>query len=265
MIWFMQDYSPYLKFAISLAETAGVIIETGWYGTFQTFEKGSGGDLVTEIDIAAEKAIFDRVRSTYPDHGTYGEESGGGSPLKEGFVWVVDPVDGTTNFSHRFPFVAVSIGLLYNGVPVVGVVYNPILKEIFTAIKGGGTLFQGKQVHVSTIQHLPRSLLATGFAYDRRETNDNNYREFCHMTQVSQGVRRAGSAALDLAGVAVGRFDGYWERGLKPWDIAAGILLVEEAGGKITSYEGGPLVLESGRILASNGLIHDQMIKELKL
>lgn len=259
----MDPLKSFLEFAHLLAEEAGEIIRKGWNGSFKIYEKGTGGDLVTDVDLAAEAAIFDRIRSKYPSHGTLGEESGGTSPLDKGYLWVVDPLDGTTNFSHRFPFVAVSIALLKEGEPIVGIVHNPILNELFSAVKGGGTTFQGKTAKVSTLSSLPKSLLATGFAYDRKETGDNNYREFCHMTTVSQGVRRAGAAALDLAGVAVGRFEGYWERGLKPWDVAAGILLVSEAGGKVTSYEGKALDLSSGRVLASNGLIHQEMIEEL--
>ncbi len=259
-----MTYQPLLEFALDAAREAGHIIRNGWNTSFEIFEKGDGGDLVTEIDLAVESALFKKIGAKHPTHYLLGEESGGNIPLDKGYLWVIDPVDGTTNFSHHFPFIAVSIGLLYLGEPIVGVVYNPISEELFTAFKGGGTFFQGKQCKVSSIENLPKALLATGFAYDRRGTDDNNYREFCHLTQVSQGVRRAGCASLDLAYVAAGRIDGYWERGLKPWDIAAGILLVKEAGGKISSYEGGPLEIASGRILASNGKIHSQLIEELK-
>lgn len=258
-----MSYQPFLDFALETAREAGQIIRLGWDTSFQIFEKGTGGDLVTEVDLAVEKAIFKKIGSKYAHHRHLGEETGGNISLDEGYVWVIDPVDGTTNFSHRFPFVAVSIALLHLGEPVVGVVYNPITEELFWATKGGGAFLHGKPCKVSSIDQLPKALLATGFAYDRRETDDNNYREFCHLTQVSQGVRRAGCASLDLAYVAAGRIDGYWERGLKPWDIAAGILLVEEAGGKISSYEGGQLDISSGRILASNGRLHTQLMEEL--
>jgi len=257
-------YKPLLEFALEAAREAGHIIRQGWNTSFQIFEKGEGGDLVTEIDLAVESALFKKIGAKFPTHHLLGEESAGNVPLDEGYLWVIDPVDGTTNFSHHFPFVAVSIGLLYLGQPIVGVVYNPILEELFSAMKGGGAYFQGKECHVSTINALPKSLLATGFAYDRRGTEDNNYRQFCHLTQVSQGVRRAGCASIDLAYIAAGRLEGYWERGLKPWDIAAGMLLVTEAGGKISSYEGGPVEMATGRILASNGQVHQELIDELK-
>jgi myo-inositol-1(or 4)-monophosphatase len=159
--------------------------------------------------------------------------------------------------------VSVSIGLLYQGKPIVGVVYNPIHNELFQAAEGKGATLNGNKIVVSKTENLSFSLLATGFAYDRKDTIDNNYTEFCHITHLSQGVRRGGSAALDLAYVAAGRLDGFWERGLKPWDISAGTILIREAGGKVTSYEGGPLILESGRILATNGIIHDKLIEEL--
>lgn len=167
-------------------------------------------------------------------------------------TWVVDPLDGTTNFVHQFPFVAVSIALLEEGMPIVGVVYNPILHECFAAVRGLGATLNGTPLHVSSVSQLSRSLLATGFAYDRRDQPDTNYPEFARLTHLTQGVRRAGAASLDLAYVAAGRLDAYWERGVQLWDIAAGQLLVQEAGGKVTSYTGQPLDLQNIRILASN-------------
>jgi myo-inositol-1(or 4)-monophosphatase len=179
------------------------------------------------------------------------------------FLWAVDPLDGTTNFAHRYPAFAVSIGLLIDGEPAVGVVYEPLRDELFFAARGLGAFLNYRPIRVSATEGLAKSLLVTGFAYDRRETDDNNYAEFCHFTHLSQGVRRGGSASLDLAYVAAGRLDGYWERGLSPWDIAAGIVLVREAGGTVSAYDGSPFDIDSGRILASNGLLHTAMINEL--
>jgi len=185
-----------------------------------------------------------------------------GDPEAE-YLWAVDPLDGTTNYTHQMPLFAVSIGLLHRMKPILGIVYNPFTNEFFKAYKGGGAYLNDSKIQVSKVSGLEKSLLATGFAYDRRDTPDNNYLEFCYMTSITQGVRRMGSAACDLAFVAAGRYDGFWERGLKIWDIAAGIVLVEEAGGRITSYENAPIDLHSGRILASNGLIHDDMSRTL--
>lgn len=174
-------------------------------------------------------------------------------------MWAVDPLDGTTNYTHQMPMACISIALLYRGKPIVGVVYNPFIDELFEAVTGMGATLNGINISVSTVQEICKSLLATGFAYDRLETPDNNYAEFCFLTSQTQGVRRMGSAAIDLAYVAAGRIDGFWERGLNIWDIAAGTLLVEEAGGRISSYENTPLQMNSGRILASNGHIHETM------
>jgi myo-inositol-1(or 4)-monophosphatase len=159
--------------------------------------------------------------------------------------------------------VAVSIGLIYRGTPIVGVVYNPILNELFQAARGQGATLNGTLIHVSKETALEKSLLATGFAYDRQRNPDTNYSEFCHITHISQGVRRAGAAALDLAYVGAGRLEGYWERGIKIWDMAAGVVIVEEAGGKVSDYDKGQLDLESGRILATNGIIHDALCSEI--
>jgi myo-inositol-1(or 4)-monophosphatase len=198
-----------------------------------------------------------------PHHAILAEESGGAALGTSEFLWAIDPLDGTTNFAHQYPFFAVSIGLLINGIASVGVVYDPYHNHLFRAAKGLGATCDRCPIHVSATKELSRSLLVTGFAYDRRETIDNNYAEFCHFTHLTQGVRRGGSASIDLAYVAWGRLDGYWERGLSPWDLAAGVVLVEEAGGKVTAYDGGEFDLKSGRILATNGHLHDVMSQEL--
>jgi myo-inositol-1(or 4)-monophosphatase len=224
------------------------------------------GDLVTVADRESEAAILAILRRHCPEFEILAEESGRQGDRGD-WLWAVDPLDGTTNFAHGYPFATVSIGLLYRGEPVVGVVYDPFHDELFRGAIGqevvcwsGG---QARTLRPSPTAHLDQSLWVTGFAYDRRRVADNNYAEFCHFTHLTQGVRRSGSAALDLAYVAAGRFDGYWERGLSPWDLAAGVVLVRAAGGKVTAYDGGPFDLTSGRILATNGLLHESAIATL--
>lgn len=240
------------------------ILEKFWGNLKNIREKSIAGDLVTEADKESEEVIINFLHKHYPTHPVLSEESGLKEAIDKEYSWVIDPLDGTTNYTHQYPFVCISIGLLHKGKPVVGVVYNPFQKEMFVAAKGKGATLNDAPIEVSKTKLLRNSLLATGFAYDRRDTQDNNYTEFCYLTQLSQGVRRAGSAALDLAYVAAGRIEGFWERGLNPWDIAAGIVLVEEAGGQVTSYEGSELILDSGRILATNSQIHQELILKLK-
>jgi len=222
-------------------------------------EKGRPGDLVTAADKDAEKTVLEVLQRHLPDHDILAEESGAVGDRTSDYRWAIDPLDGTTNYTHQYPFFAVSIGLLYQGTPWLGVVYGPVHNGVFRAAKGLGATRNRRPIHVSQTQHLANSLLVTGFAYDRRETSDNNYAEFCHLTHKTQGVRRGGSASMDLAYVACGRLDGYWERGLSPWDVAAGVVLVEEAGGIVTAYDQSPFQVESGRILASNGNIHQEL------
>ena len=250
--------------AIAIALKAGEILRSYFGNLSIVKEKSTYWDLVTEADLASEAYILNSIKKEFPSHTILSEEAGLIQNQENIHQWFIDPLDGTTNFTHQYPMFAVSMGLVVNEVPTLGIVYNPISEELFVASKGRGATLNGKPIHVSKVDSLERSLLGTGFAYDRKETSENNYAEFCHITNMSQGVRRGGSAALDLAFVAAGRLDGYWERGLKPWDTAAGILLVQEAGGLCTSYEGGPINLSSGRILASNGSVHSLLINELK-
>lgn len=254
----------FLDIASQAAQKGGKILKKYWGKLKNVQEKKFSGDLVTEADKESEEVIISLLNRHYPNHTILSEESGLYKAKDKEFTWVIDPLDGTTNYTHQYPFVAVSIGLLWKSQPIVGAVFNPIIREMFLAAKGEGAFLNGKPIKVSKTKSLNQSLLATGFAYDRRDTLDNNYTEFCCLTHFSHGVRRAGSAALDLAYVAAGRLEGFWERGLNPWDIAAGVILIEEAGGKVTSYEGEDLILDSGRILASNGLIHENLILELK-
>ncbi len=212
-------------------------------------EKGRAGDLVTEADEAAEAAVLAVMQQHTPEFGVLAEESGwtqGHSDL----AWCVDPLDGTTNFAHGFPFFATSIGLTWQGRPLLGALAVPALQQQFWAAPGLGAWCNDAPIRVSDCPDLASSLLVTGFAYDRQSRLDNNYAEFAYFTHRSRGVRRPGAAAVDLAFVAAGRLDGYWERGLSPWDLAAGVVLVEQAGGVVCAYDGGPIDLAEGRLIA---------------
>ncbi len=259
----MPQLQPFLDIATEAALAAGAVLQSYWGKLEDVQEKGRPGDLVTEADKASEAVILQILSRHFPNHAVLAEESGQLGDRANPFLWAVDPLDGTTNYAHQYPFYAVSIGLLIEGVPQVGVVFDPFRQEVFRAAKGLGATRNRSVMQVSRTPTLSSSLLVTGFAYDRRETPDNNYAEFCHLTHMTQGVRRGGSAAIDLAYVACGRLDGYWERGLSPWDLAAGVVLVEEAGGIVTAYDGSAFSLDTGRILATNGQIHQALSHEL--
>ena len=258
-----EDLQRFLDVATEAALAGGAILQAYWGNLSSIQEKGRSGDLVTEADRASEVAVLTVLKRHFPDHGILAEESGQGGQLDSPLLWAVDPLDGTTNYAHQYPLCAVSIGLLVAGVPMVGVVYNPILGDLYRAARGLGATHNRRPMQVSKTAELANSLLVTGFAYDRRETLDNNYAEFCHFTHRTQGVRRGGSASIDLAHVASGCLDGYWERGLSPWDLAAGVVLVTEAGGQISAYDGSPFDIYSGRLIASNGPLHSPMMQEL--
>lgn len=252
----------FLDVATEAALAGGAVLQA-YAGKVEAQEKGRPGDLITAADKAAEAAVLDVIQRHFPDHAILAEESGQIGSTQSEFLWAIDPLDGTTNYAHQYPFYAVSIGLLINGVPQVGVVFAPFLQELFRAAKGLGATLNRQPIQVSPTAELRQSLLVTGFAYDRHETPDNNYAEFCTLTHLTQGVRRGGSAALDLSYVACGRLDGYWERGLSQWDMAAGIVMVEEAGGRVTAYDQGSFAIETGRVLATNGLIHAALSQTL--
>ncbi|HAC63891.1 MAG TPA: inositol monophosphatase [Cyanothece sp. UBA12306] len=258
-----NELEIFLDIATEAVMTAGVILEDLWGQLEKIEEKGRPGDLVTEADKKAETAVLNILNRRVPHHQILAEESGLLGMEKSDFLWAIDPLDGTTNYAHGYPVSAVSVGLLIEGIPQVGVIYDPFRQELFRGAKGLGATLNYRPIQVSSTTQLNQSLLVTGFAYDRRETKDTNYPEFCYLTHLTQGVRRAGSASLDLANVACGRLDGYWERGLSPWDIAAGIVILQEAGGKITAYDGSALIIESGRLLATNGNIHQSLILAL--
>jgi myo-inositol-1(or 4)-monophosphatase len=252
----------YLDIATEAACAGGAILKSYW-GKLKDIQEKQPGDLVTVADKESEAAVLAIIQRHFPTHNILAEESGVFGTVESEFLWAIDPLDGTTNFAHQYPFAAVSIGLLIDGVPTVGVIYDPFHDELFRAATGLGATRDRQPIRVSSTPELSRSLLVTGFAYDRTRTGDNNYAEFCHFTHLTQGVRRSGSAALDLAYVACGRVDGYWERGLSIWDIAAGIAIVREAGGQVTAYDGSVQDPKSGRVVATNGHIHQQTIAEL--
>jgi myo-inositol-1(or 4)-monophosphatase len=220
-------------------------------------------DLVTDADIRSEETIARIIRHSFPHDRILAEESGESGHRGER-VWIIDPLDGTTNFSHSFPFFAVSIGLEVQGELVLGVVFNPVLKERYEAIRGTGAYLNGKRIFVSSITTLEDSLLATGFPYTIHEDPERALRNFRKMITRAQGIRRPGAAALDLCLVAAGVFDGFWEEGLKPWDSAAGAIILEEAGGRLTTYDGNPFAPYEETIVASNSLIHDLMLSALR-
>jgi len=220
---------------------------------------------VTETDTAVEALIRDRLDVSFPEHRILAEEGGGDEWADPGApIWLVDPLDGTNNFAHGFPQVGVSLALVEDRQPVVGVVYDPLREETFTATLGDGAALNGEPIHVTEVKDLGDAFLATGFPYDRRTARDNNVRRLGHFLRRSQGVRRAGAAVLDLSYVACGRFDGFWEIRLHPWDVAAGILIVREAGGKVTDFEGRPDCVSGWRIVASNAWIHEQMLAVIR-
>lgn len=257
------EIKSFVQIGVLLAQTGGEVLQQFWGNLSDVRDKEVAGDIVTEADKESERRIIELLHQKCPSHSILAEESGKSAKADADFLWVIDPLDGTINYAHQFPLVSVSVALLYCGNPLVGVVYNPFYQELYQSGKGLGATLNGKPLHVSSTKKLSKSLLATGFPYDRRQNPDNNYPEFCHLTDQTLGVRRGGSAALDLAFVAAGRCDGYWERGIQPWDVAAGALLVLEAGGKVTGYDGSPCDLFSGRLLATNGHIHQELSGEL--
>jgi myo-inositol-1(or 4)-monophosphatase len=256
-----------LNFAIQTARDAGSILAERFGRKIQIANK-SEIDLVTESDLASERLIIDRIKTYYPRHAILAEESGASEPVDResgsDWRWIIDPLDGTTNYAHGYPCFCVSIGLECQGRMEVGVVYDPLRDEMFSAERGQGAALNGRRLRVSSTPTLASALLCTGFPYDVRERNEFA-RHFANFIMAAQGVRRDGAAALDLAYVAAGRFDGFWEEGLKPWDVAAGGLIIEEAGGRVSNYENGPLDIFTPPMMASNGLIHEEMMRVLAL
>ena len=255
-------YSSLLNVAIAASKEAGAILLDYVKSGFR-IEHKSLINLVTDADHAAEQYVIDSIRSRFPTHRFLAEERGQIEESFSPYRWIIDPLDGTTNFAHGYPAFCVSVGLELQGRCVLGVVYDPSRDELFTAITGYGAQLNGYPIHVSTTSSLDGSLLVTGFAYDIRETPRNNLDHFAKFAVKAQGIRRTGSAALDLCYVATGRFDGFWEVTLSPWDMAAGSVIVEEAGGCLTNFRGNALSIYGHELVASNGQIHQAMLKVL--
>ena len=221
-------------------------------------------DLVTDFDKRAQDIIFKCLFDHFPDFDFLAEENLKKEKGSE-FCWIIDPIDGTTNYAHNFPVFCVSIALAFRKEPKLGVIYDPMREEMFTAVKGQGAVLNDKGIRVSSVGELDKSLLSTGFPYDLRESRANNFDHFFNFARRAQGIRRGGSAALDLCYVACGRFDGFWELKLQPWDVAAGRVIVFEAGGRISDFQNMESGLSAKETLATNGLIHEQMVNILKM
>lgn len=252
-----------LNFAIETAREAGQLLLEKFDRGIAVHKKGDI-NLVTEADLASEALIIERIRSYYPRHSILAEESGNAVVIggENTWKWIIDPLDGTTNFAHGYPCFCVTLALEHDGEIVVGVTFDPTRNELFAAERGGGASLNGKPIRVSNCENLGDALIVTGFPYDIKHREDFA-RHLTEMLLSSRGVRRDGSAAIDMAYVACGRFDGFWEEGLNPWDVAAGVLLIEEAGGQLSYYDGRPFSIYRPPICASNGLLHSQMLKIL--
>ncbi|HXX43590.1 MAG TPA: inositol monophosphatase family protein [Candidatus Acidoferrales bacterium] len=246
----------FLNVAVDIAREAGAILREGFERPKTITYKGEV-DLVTESDRRSEELVVSRLKKLFPDHGIVAEE-GSGAAARTKYCWHVDPLDGTTNFAHGYPCFAVSIGLVEDGKPIVGVVFNPVADELFTAVRGEGAFLNKKRVRVSPVEKLANSLVATGFPTHLRKKS-SNMEYYWQFTLRTHGVRRDGSASLDLCSVACGRFDAYWEFGLSSWDTAAGVLLVEEAGGTVSDLTGQPYRLGGPSLISSNGRIHAEL------
>ena len=257
----MGERPQFVPAMAEIAREAGALL-MGYFHRRVKVEYKGDVDLVTEADRASEALITRRIRERWPGHNIMGEE---GTRTEQGseYRWYVDPLDGTTNFAHSYPVFCVSLGLEYQNQRVAASVYDPTRNEMFTAEKGGGAFLNGEPIRVSSVSNLAECLVATGFPSHKRHKNPNIF--FYHqITLKTHGVRRAGSAALDLCNVACGRFDGFWEFNLNPWDTAAGVLIVEEAGGRVTRFDGQPFRIDSQETLASNGRVHEALLREFQ-
>jgi myo-inositol-1(or 4)-monophosphatase len=253
---FNLDYA--FQRAMEAVLEAGRILKKGFLRE-KSYQKKGAIDLVTEWDFKSQEIMISKLQSYFPDFDFLVEESGierRDSP----YCWVLDPLDGTTNFVHGFPFYCVSLALIFKDIPLLGIVYNPEVEETYWALKGKGAFFNNRPIRVSSLPKVSQSLLATGFPYNIRKTHKTILKHFEKVILRAQGVRRPGSAALDLCLVARGIFSGFWEQFLKPWDIAAGVIIVEEAGGRISDFSGRPFHIYKKQILATNGLIHKEML-----
>jgi myo-inositol-1(or 4)-monophosphatase len=260
----MIHTSHLLEIAVTTAREAGKFLRQsiGKVGSVETKESQER-NLVSDIDKQSEELIIGMIRKHFPDHAILAEEGGKGRETSD-YKWVIDPLDGTTNFLHNLPIYCVTIGVEYEGEVIAGAVYDPNLEELFTAERGTGAFLNGSRISVSRTTRLVDSLLVTGFPYDIATNPDHAIERFVALLKAARGIRRLGSAALDLCYVAAGRFDGFWEVNLHPWDMAAGLLVVNEAGGKATDFEGGLASIYKRQIVASNGAIHEAILRMLQ-
>jgi myo-inositol-1(or 4)-monophosphatase len=258
----MDDLREFAKVGEDAVREAGRYLKSHLGRDVETSYKGAV-DLVTPYDLGAQDILVGRLSAAFPGHGFLAEEGLERSGAS-GCRWVIDPLDGTTNYAHGFPVFSVSAGLECDGRLVLGFVYDPVRDEMFQAEAGRGASLNGAAIRVSTVSELDHSLLATGFPYDVRQSPENNLDHWSRFIVRAQAIRRCGSAALDLAYVASGRFDGFWELKLKPWDVAAGSLIVGEAGGRVTDFAGGPFALASPGLVATNGLVHGEILEVLR-
>jgi len=250
--------SSFVEVAAEIASEAGSLLRY-YFERRVAFEMKGEHDLVTEADRASEKLVVERLKKHFPSHSIVAEE-GGGQDLSSEYRWYVDPLDGTTNFAHSYPVWNVTLGLEKNGEMIAGVVFDPNRDELFTAERGSGAFLNGRRIAVSKAARVADGLFSTGFPNHNRTVNPNIH-FFHELAQTAHGVRRGGSAAIDLAYVACGRLDGFWEIGLSPWDLAAGVLLVEEAGGARSDMHGGPHNVHSPHLLTDNGLVHAELLE----
>lgn len=258
------EFDTLTHVAIQAARKGGAILLAYAKKGFEIHRKNQSINLVTEADLHSENAVIQTIRQAFPEHQILSEEQGLQKSPTHPIKWIVDPLDGTTNFAHGFPMYNVSIGVEYQGICVLGVVYDPTRNELFLAQQGKGSTLNGTPIHVSATPKLNEALLVTGFAYDVHTAKDNNLKEFCAFTLRARGMRRTGTAAIDLCYIACGRFDGFWELQLNPWDTAAGKVILEEAGGRMTNYAGEPYSIYGDTLIATNGLIHQEMIEVLR-
>jgi myo-inositol-1(or 4)-monophosphatase len=259
-----DELDSVLGLAERLAREAGAIQRERYEGDFEIRTKSAKIDLVTDVDHACEALIVGALNRERPDDAILAEEGGGEDRSDAEWRWIVDPLDGTTNYAHGYPRFCVSIGVERDGVGAVGVVYDPMLDELYCGVRGRGATLNGRKLRVSNETNMSHAMLSTGFAYDVHRSKDDNINHFAAMVKSARALRRDGSAALDLCYVAAGRFDGFWELKLHAWDVAAGIVIVEEAGGRTSDFSGGESCRTGRQTLASNGHLHDAMLEILQ-